>query len=121
MGTLKGVGRIYQQTLGKCVVAEHQWKRLKTARKVSDLRFMQNHGSKILVIELQGPLFFGSAKEVAREIDAASHGAEYIFFSVSSYPVRYTRKIWYRPCSLEIKRSNRIDSYTNNKLRGLGV
>jgi MFS superfamily sulfate permease-like transporter len=56
--------------------------RSKRVRNLEQTRFMQNHGSKILVIELQGPLFFGSAEEVAREIDAVSHGADYILINM---------------------------------------
>jgi anti-anti-sigma regulatory factor len=56
--------------------------RFKRVRNLEQTSLIQNHGSKILVIELLGPLFFGSAEGVAREIDAVSHGAEYILINM---------------------------------------
>jgi SulP family sulfate permease len=56
--------------------------RSKRVRNLEQTRIMQDHGSKILVVELQGPLFFGAAEEVAKEIDVSRHGAEYIVLNM---------------------------------------
>ena len=51
--------------------------RSKRVRTIEQTRLLQEHGSKIFVIELQGPLFFGSAEEVAKEIETSIQDAEY--------------------------------------------
>ena len=51
--------------------------RSKRVRTIEHTRLLQKHGGKIFVIELQGPLFFGSAEEVAKEIETSIHDAEY--------------------------------------------
>ena len=56
--------------------------RSKRVRNMEQTRLIKDHGSKILVVELQGPIFFGSAEEVAREIDASKHDAEYIVINM---------------------------------------
>ncbi|MDP4978171.1 MAG: SLC26A/SulP transporter family protein [Desulfobacterales bacterium] len=56
--------------------------RSKRVRNMEQTRLIKDHGSKILVVELQGPIFFGSAEEVAREIDASNHDAEYIVINM---------------------------------------
>ncbi|HEX5507499.1 MAG TPA: SulP family inorganic anion transporter [Pseudolabrys sp.] len=44
--------------------------RSRKARAVDELELLERHGRSILVIELQGALFFGSAERLARQIDA---------------------------------------------------
>lgn len=56
--------------------------RSKRVRNMEQTRIIKDHGSKILVVELQGPIFFGSGEEVAREIDASKHDAEYIVINM---------------------------------------
>ena len=51
--------------------------RSKRVRTIEQTRLLQEHGSKIFVIELQGPLFFGFAEEVAKEIETSIQDAEY--------------------------------------------
>lgn len=66
----------------------------KRVRNIKQIQFLQEHGNKILVVELQGPLFFGSAEEVAREIDVSNHDAQYIVINmkrVSEIDVTGTR------------------------------
>ena len=54
----------------------------KRVRNMEQTRYLEENGTKILVIELQGPLFFGSAEEVSKEIDTSNGGSEYIIINM---------------------------------------
>jgi SulP family sulfate permease len=54
----------------------------KRVRNLAHTRLLKERGAKILVIELQGPIFFGSAEEVAKEIFTACDGARYIILNM---------------------------------------
>jgi SulP family sulfate permease len=54
----------------------------KRVRNMEHTRYLKNNGSQILVVELQGPLFFGSAEEVAKEIEATNHGTDYTIINM---------------------------------------
>jgi SulP family sulfate permease len=53
----------------------------KRIRNLEQTRHLQQFGHKILVIELQGPLFFGSAEEVAKTIYALKDETEIIIIN----------------------------------------
>ncbi len=55
--------------------------RSKRIRNLEHTRHLQQFGNQILVIELQGPLFFGSAEEVAKTIYALQDETEIIIIN----------------------------------------
>ena len=62
----------------------------KRVRKHAQLEFLENTGQKIVVFELRGPVFFGSADTLASEIENSMTAADY--------------------CILDMKMVNEIDS-----------
>ncbi len=44
-------------------------------RSADDMQMLEHRGAQIAVIEIEGPLFFGTADRAAREIEAATHQA----------------------------------------------
>ena len=69
----------------------------KKVRSIKNNTLLKDRGKGIIVYELQGPLFFGSADNLATEIEGAMHQ--------------------YRYCILDMKRVNEIDS-TGAKILG---
>lgn len=48
-------------------------------RDAGEMRILAEHGRRILVLELEGPVFFGSAESLGDRIDAAiAHGTRYV-------------------------------------------
>jgi SulP family sulfate permease len=86
--------------MGKSIVKrkyEGDQIRSKKVRSIKNNVLLQERGKGIIVYELHGPLFFGSADNLAREIEAAMNRCSY--------------------CILDMKRVNEIDS-TGAKILG---
>ena len=58
--------------------------RSRRTRNEADIALLAGHGGKILVMELEGPLFFASAELVVNRIESAAfEGARYIIIDIS--------------------------------------
>jgi SulP family sulfate permease len=56
--------------------------RSKRVRSEPSEAILREHGDKILVYELQGSLFFGTADKLLTDVDQELHGTEYILFDL---------------------------------------
>jgi SulP family sulfate permease len=74
--------------------------RSKIKRPLHDLRLLEREGGRILVFELQGPIFFGSADTLAREVEETAGDATFII--------------------LDLRNVSEIDSTGANILRQIG-
>ena len=85
-----GVGLViaslfFASRMGETIIRrQHRGNRYhsKTARPTHAMEILETHGDKIVIFEAQGPIFFGSADQLAKQIQGSLDDAEYIILDM---------------------------------------